>query len=292
MNLTELRTFMAIHDTGSLVRASHRLHVTQSTVTARLKSLEDELGQQLINRQKSGATLTAAGVRLLRYAETISNLWQQARQETALPGAYDAVCNIATHQDLWPDLGARLFDWIRQNAPNVALSVWTGGAAEMAGWLADGLADLAFSYTPNATATQQLRHMGVDQIRLVSTNPDAPLRFDPDYVYVEAGEEFGRWHAAEYADAGTARLNFGTAQIGLDHILTSGGTAYLPMRLAQPFVRAGRLHEISDAPQFDRPIHLIANRSAITAWPWFETAVTAIGDVDASQSQQPQPPSI
>ena len=66
MNLTELRTFMAIHDTGSLVRASHRLHVTQSTVTARLKSLEDELGQQLINRQKSGATLTAAGVRLLR----------------------------------------------------------------------------------------------------------------------------------------------------------------------------------------------------------------------------------
>ena len=71
MNLSELRTFLTIVETGSLVRASHILNVTQSTVTARLKSLEDEIGQTLIIRNKSGATMTAAGVRLHRYADTI-----------------------------------------------------------------------------------------------------------------------------------------------------------------------------------------------------------------------------
>ena len=73
MNLTELRTFLTIIETGSLVRASEQLNVTQSTVTARLKSLEDELGQTLINRQKSGASLTGAGVRLQRFLSTAAH---------------------------------------------------------------------------------------------------------------------------------------------------------------------------------------------------------------------------
>ena len=85
MQLSELKTFLAIIETGSLVRASYKLHVTQSTITARLKTLEDSLGQRLVNRTKSGATLTAAGIRLHRYAQTIDELWSQAQQETALP---------------------------------------------------------------------------------------------------------------------------------------------------------------------------------------------------------------
>ena len=44
MNLQSLATFLAIIETGSLVRAAERLNVTQSTVTARLKALEDHLG--------------------------------------------------------------------------------------------------------------------------------------------------------------------------------------------------------------------------------------------------------
>ena len=89
MNLTALQTFLAIVETGSLVRASDRLNVTQSTVTARLKSLEDEIGQILITRQKSGAVMTAAGGRLKRYAETMMDLWRQAQQETSLPNDED-----------------------------------------------------------------------------------------------------------------------------------------------------------------------------------------------------------
>ncbi|MDG1801269.1 MAG: LysR family transcriptional regulator, partial [Paracoccaceae bacterium] len=58
MNITALQTFLAIVETGSLARASEQMNVTQSTVTARLQSLEQELGQQLIVRQKSGARMT------------------------------------------------------------------------------------------------------------------------------------------------------------------------------------------------------------------------------------------
>ena len=74
MNLSSLQTFLAILETGSLVRAADELNVTQSGVTARLKTLEEELGQVLIDCQKSGATLTLAGAKLMRYAPAITGL--------------------------------------------------------------------------------------------------------------------------------------------------------------------------------------------------------------------------
>ena len=52
MNLVALQTFLAIVRTGSLVRASAAMNVTQSTVTSRLQTLEAELGQTLVLRQK------------------------------------------------------------------------------------------------------------------------------------------------------------------------------------------------------------------------------------------------
>ena len=276
MNLTTLQTFLAILDTGSLVRAAEQLNVTQSTVTARLKTLEDELGQSLILRQKSGATLTAAGLRLKRYAETMSELWRQARAEVALPDRINAVCNIGCHPDLWPELGENLFDHIRTGHPDVALSVWQGGQIELTTWLNNGLIDVSLTYWPSSRPEHAVRSLPSDLLRLVSTKSDAPVRFDPGYVFVEAGDAFGRWHAATYADADVARLSFGSATLGLQHIRKHGGTAYLPDRLVREFLLDTTLHSIAAAPEFERPAYLVQNTLATGTWHWFDQAISEI----------------
>ena len=279
MHLTELQTFLAIIETGSLVKASEQMNVTQSTVTARLKSLEEELGQTLINRQKSGATVTAAGERLRRYANTISDLWRQARQETALPDALSSLCNLGCHPDLWPGLGATMFDAIRTAQPQVALSVWHGSETDMTRWLNDGLADVCLTYWPNAGQAQTAIPFSTDRLVLVATEPDRPMKFDPGYVFVEAGEEFGRQHAIAYADAGTARISFSNAQLALDYLLTHGGTAYLPERIARPYIVNRQLCILLDAPVFERNSFIIANRSAVSKWSWFDELVDTIKNV-------------
>lgn len=66
---TELaRTFIEIVSTGSFIRAAERLNVSQTTVSARIRTLEDRLGRQLFVRNKGGATLTTAGEQFLRQA--------------------------------------------------------------------------------------------------------------------------------------------------------------------------------------------------------------------------------
>lgn len=268
MHLAELQTFLAIVESGSLVRASAQLNVTQSTVTARLKSLESEIGQTLINRRKSGVSMTAAGVKLHRYAATISGLWNQARQETALADGLNSVCNLGCHPDLWAALGTRIFDYVRASEPTMAVSVWLGSQSELADWFDDGLIDLSLSYRPSANEKQTLLLSIDDQLILVSTDVNSSIKSDPNYVFVEAGEEFGREHAAAYADAGTARISFNTAKLGLEHLLEHGGSAYLPERMVREKLMTKELHKLNRAPVFTRRAYLLVNQSVSDTWQW------------------------
>jgi DNA-binding transcriptional LysR family regulator len=277
MKISNLQTFLAVIQTGSLSRAANRLNVTQSTVTARLQALEDSLGQRLVNRQKSGATATAAGLRLRRYAEAMSGLWDQARQEVALPADIRVICNLGCDSDLWTAAGVYLFDVLRAHQPDIAISVWEGNAAETAGWLDSGLVDIALGYAPSAATSQTTVRLADEALILVSPDPDRPVTFDPEYVFVEAGIEFAREHAAAYANADTANISFNRAEWALSYLRSHGGSAYIPQRLAAPLVAARRLFVLPGAPVFHRPVYLLVNNATTRGWTWLDAALDDVG---------------
>jgi DNA-binding transcriptional LysR family regulator len=61
VELRQLRYFMAIAEEGSFSRAAQRLHVSQPPLSTQIKSLEEEIGTQLLARTNRGVTLTASG---------------------------------------------------------------------------------------------------------------------------------------------------------------------------------------------------------------------------------------
>ena len=277
MNIVGLQTFVSIVENGSLVRASEQLNVTQSTVTARLRTLEQEVGATLLHRQKSGVTLTASGTKLLGYAEIMIGLWRQARQETAPPQGTESVCNFGCDPDLWPGLGRQIFDDVNDRNPRMALSVWPGDQSELYRMLSAGLLDMALTYRLAAPGDQTVYRLPPDELVLYASEPDRPIRFDPGYIYVDLGPEFRAKHALAFSDFGTARVNFGSAIWALDHMLDHGGSAYLPRRMATPHVLAGRLFALPDAPSFQRNIFLIVNPVAAAQWMWMPGLVEKFG---------------
>jgi len=68
---TLLRTFIAIHDTGSFTRAAEHLHLTQSAVSHQIRLLEEQLGRPLLRRTTRVLTVTEDGEDLLRYAQQV-----------------------------------------------------------------------------------------------------------------------------------------------------------------------------------------------------------------------------
>ena len=268
MNLVALKTFLTIIETGNLVRASEKLNVSQSTITARLNALESDLGQSLLHRQKSGIVLTASGYKFMRYAEIMTGIWQQARQEISLPEGVDAMCNIGCHMDLWDGIGRALFNEVQEGSKTTAMSIWPGEQGELDRWLGTGLVDAALSYQPVSHGNQTIHALHSDKYMLYSTNPDGPIRFDPNYVFVDAGEDFRKDHAAAYSDSDTARISFGCAVWAMEHLLEKGGSAYLPQRLAKGHVESGKLFVLNEAPVFNRNIYLITNDLVSGNWSW------------------------
>lgn len=78
LDLTALRSFVAVAETGGVTRASAFLHLTQSAVSMQVKRLEEALGQRLLDRAGRGVALTAAGEQLLGYARRMVALNDEA----------------------------------------------------------------------------------------------------------------------------------------------------------------------------------------------------------------------
>ncbi|MFL5027895.1 MAG: LysR family transcriptional regulator, partial [Microvirga sp.] len=71
LDIDQLRTFVAIADTGSFTRAAEIVHKTQSAVSMQMKRLEDRVGKPIFERDGRLSKLTDDGERLLDYARRI-----------------------------------------------------------------------------------------------------------------------------------------------------------------------------------------------------------------------------
>ena len=74
LDITTLRSFVAVADLGGVTRAAGHLHLTQSAVSMQLKRLEDLLGLSLLDRSNRSVALTAAGQQMLGYARRMVDM--------------------------------------------------------------------------------------------------------------------------------------------------------------------------------------------------------------------------
>ena len=74
LDIDQLRTFVAIADTGSFTRAADIVHKTQSAVSMQMKRLEERIGRGIFERDGRASKLTEDGERLLDYARRIVRL--------------------------------------------------------------------------------------------------------------------------------------------------------------------------------------------------------------------------
>lgn len=85
LDLTALRSFVTVAETGGVTRAAGQLNLTQSAVSMQLKRLEDALGQPLLDRSGRGIALTAQGEQLLGYGRRMlalnDEVWARMRDE-------------------------------------------------------------------------------------------------------------------------------------------------------------------------------------------------------------------
>ncbi len=262
---TELaRTFLTVIDAGNFIGAADRLHVTQSTVSARIHSLEEQLGCKLFVRNKAGTALTPAGHQFQKHAAVLVRTVEHARQDVGISRGYRASLTVGGRFGLWERLLLRWLPLMRRSAPDISVRAEIGFEAELMQGLIEGRLDIGVMYTPQSRPGLTVEALMVESLVMVSSRPTARAEPDADYVYVDWGPEFYAKHNARFPEFVGAGITANIGWLGLQHVLQFGGSGYFPIRLVQPYLQDGQLHRLLDAPTFPLPAYLVYSRDADT----------------------------
>lgn len=262
MKLDQIRTFLEVAATGNFNRAADILNVTQSTVSARIKGLEEDFGQPLFVRSHAGVDLTAAGRQFQEYALAMQRLWQQAHQAVTLREGYRSTFGLGAQVSLWEHLVLDWISWMRDNAPDVALRVEADYSPSQMQQLQDGLLDIGVMYQPRQTPGLVIEELMTETLVMVATTPrDVSSDWREDYVFVDWGDVFRADHGAFFPEMETPAVSVGLGSLGLQYVLENGGAGYLPLRVVNPLVEEGRLHFVGGAPKSRRPVFAVYQRS-------------------------------
>jgi len=97
MDISAFKTFLVLSETKSFTATGKRLHVVQSTVSNRVKDLENYYGKQLFTRENKNVELTSAGRQLLPFIKRLVDLEKEAYDQMQGMRA-EKVVNIGTYQ--------------------------------------------------------------------------------------------------------------------------------------------------------------------------------------------------
>lgn len=271
MDIELARTFLEIVSTGSFIKAAERLHVGQTTVSARVRLLEQQLGRPLFVRNKAGASLTPAGEQFLRYAPSFVQLWQRARQQVAVPAGHRAVLTVGSEVSLWQPL---LLNWVRRMRhlhSDIALRVHVDVPQDLITHVAAGLVDIAIMHAPQHRPGLKVDLLMEEELVLVTSDPNTAALDNSRYVFVEWGPDFALHHEVSFPDS-TPALVANLGPLALNYVLLEGGSGYFRMQAVKPHLTSGELHVVPGAPHFSFPIYAVhsANVDDATLGPALE----------------------
>lgn len=137
-----LRSFVAIADTGSIVRATEKIFLTQSALSLQMKRLSEIVQVPLFRREQGTLVLTSSGERLLVLARQILELNDQAVERLDRTGLNGPV-RIGIVQDFGDEILSGVLARFVQLNPGAEIQIQVGHSREIKEQFADHLIDIA-----------------------------------------------------------------------------------------------------------------------------------------------------
>lgn len=228
MKFSEIDTFLAIVETGSLTKAAEMQFMSQSTVSHQLKNLEDELGITLIRRQKGqrDIVLTKEGEKFIPLAQRWMALWKDMHMmQKSTPSAISIGCprNLLTY--VLPSLIKEL-----QDMSGIHLKINAMRSSEVYDMVEKREIDIGFAFEqPQKQSSVNSEPMFSEKMylmRIKRTNVTCfeinPRFLDPEYeVYFPWFQEYVIWHDACWEESN-------------GHPMEINSSALIPIMLKDP----------------------------------------------------------
>lgn len=251
MDLELARTFLAVADKGSFIAASQQLHVTQTTVTARIKNLEEQLKSRLFLRTSQGASLTEQGRHFVGYAQSLLATWETAQREI-LSQPQELVIRVAAETSLWSSIFHQWVIDLKQNLPQARLATYVSDRADLLRMLEQGEVDILLLNAPCRSGYLSVEMVLEEKLVLI----EARGKSEP-YIYIDWGESFAKQHRLVYPEIDIDKFTSNMGPLALETLSSLGGRGYFRSRTAQPYIDKGIARVVEGAPEFLLPVYAI-----------------------------------
>ena len=184
MNYSQLRAFHMVAKEGSFTSAARALRVSQPTLSAQVKELEESYGVRLFDRRGRGVHLTSLGVTLQDITNRLFGLEEEA--EALLAGARDLTRGHLTVGSDSPYHAMPILAEVKRQHPGLSLSLTMGNADTMLQDLMDYRTDVAI--LANAPEDPKLYTVPYRKERLVVFVPKSHALAERPHISLSALE--------------------------------------------------------------------------------------------------------
>lgn len=144
MELRVLKYFQEVAKEQNITKAAENLHITQPTLSRQLKSLEEELGQQLFVRSSHNIQLTNEGKLLSKRTADILNMVDKTTNEfKAMHDFTGGYVDLGCAESKGITYIAKTAKNLLKEYPNIQLNMYSGNATSVCDQLDKGLLDFA-----------------------------------------------------------------------------------------------------------------------------------------------------
>ncbi|BDA84886.1 LysR family transcriptional regulator [Aureimonas sp. SA4125] len=168
MDLRQLRYFLQIADSGSLSRAAEVLHVAQPSLSQHVRSLEEELGVELLARHPRGVTATEYGRLLCDHVRVILRDVERAREAmhdaVGSPGG-EVVLGLPT--TVCRGMTVPLVNAVQRRFPRINLHLVEAMTGSLDEWMQTGKIDVALLYDRKAFENIVANDVMVEELKLI-----------------------------------------------------------------------------------------------------------------------------
>ncbi len=174
--IRQVEYFVAVAETGQVMRAAERCSASQSSLTIALKNLEVIVGTPLFVRHAKGLRLTDAGERFLRHAYRILNATDDALHEArTLPDDAGGTLRLAVTETISAYLLPSVASMLSKRFPNVELTLIEGVRHELEDAVLGDDVDLALLLVSNVVANGLVSQTLLRSTRRLWASPGHPL---------------------------------------------------------------------------------------------------------------------
>ncbi|KAA3447259.1 transcriptional regulator [Mesorhizobium sp. SARCC-RB16n] len=175
MDFRQLRYFVGVVEAGSFTRAAASMHIAQSALSLHVRQLEDRFGTQLLIRDRTGLSLTAAGKKLLQHARPIL---QQVRsvEEELLNQVKSPSGEVTVGIPCAPArvIASELLSLARERLPRVTVKITEAMGRTIEDSMKDGLFNLAILYK-ESEGNNHDRPLAHEELFLVAPPNQSPF---------------------------------------------------------------------------------------------------------------------